>query len=182
MRFKRLAVQSAVDRRRDAPRVEGTPWVIFGTLACKRLSDLQPFWRRARAGVKDVRIHDLRHTFALTAVASGQGLPKALHRADDAKIAPFRLDAHVERAVLGPGDGGQGGEPHQPCLRAHQGGLLGGAQGCEGGLPRGAEPQLHGRHVMAGAGDPFDGGGYADVTIRRLLDAGRPFRPVQRAV
>ena len=26
-------------------------------------------------GLKDVRIHDLRHTFASTAVASGQGLP-----------------------------------------------------------------------------------------------------------
>ncbi len=38
---------------------------------------LQPFWQRvrARAGLKDVRIHDLRHTFASTAVASGQGLP-----------------------------------------------------------------------------------------------------------
>ena len=43
----------------------------------KPLSDLQPFWQRvrARAGVKDVRIHDLRHTFASTAVASGQSLP-----------------------------------------------------------------------------------------------------------
>jgi integrase len=53
------------------------PWVITGTLEGKRLSDLQPFWRRvrARAGLKDVRIHDLRHTFASTAVASGQGLP-----------------------------------------------------------------------------------------------------------
>jgi integrase len=42
-----------------------------------RLTDLQPFWQRvrARAGLKDVRIHDLRHTFASTAVASGQGLP-----------------------------------------------------------------------------------------------------------
>ena len=27
------------------------------------------------AGLKDVRTHDLRHTFASTAVASGQGLP-----------------------------------------------------------------------------------------------------------
>ncbi len=37
---------------------------------------LQPFWQRvrARAGLKDVRIHDLRHTFASTAVAAGQGL------------------------------------------------------------------------------------------------------------
>jgi integrase len=30
---------------------------------------------RARAGLKDVRIHDLRHTFASTAVAAGQGGP-----------------------------------------------------------------------------------------------------------
>ena len=51
--------------------------VIAGTLPGKRLSDLQPFWQRvrARAGLKNVRIHDLRHTFASTAVASGQGLP-----------------------------------------------------------------------------------------------------------
>ena len=48
-----------------------------GTKPGARLTDLQPFWQRvrARAGLKDVRIHDLRHTFASTAVASGQGLP-----------------------------------------------------------------------------------------------------------
>ena len=69
--------QPAVDLLRDAQRIDGNPWVIAGTLPGKRLSDLQPFWQRvrARAGVKDVRIHDLRHTFASTAVASGQGLP-----------------------------------------------------------------------------------------------------------
>ncbi|HBG97992.1 MAG TPA: integrase, partial [Rhodobacteraceae bacterium] len=56
----------AVDLLRDAQRIDGNPWVISGTLTGKRLSDLQPFWQRvrARAGVKDVRIHDLRHTFA----------------------------------------------------------------------------------------------------------------------
>ena len=67
----------AVEYLRDAQRIDGNPWVIPGTLTGKPLSDLQPFWQRvrARAGVKDVRIHDLRHTFASTAVASGQGLP-----------------------------------------------------------------------------------------------------------
>lgn len=67
----------AVECLRDAQRIDGNPWVIPGTLTGKPLSDLQPFWQRvrARAGVKDVRIHDLRHTFASTAVASGQGLP-----------------------------------------------------------------------------------------------------------
>ena len=67
----------AVEYLHDAQRTDGNPWVITGTLAGKPLSDLQPFWQRvrARAGVKDVRIHDLRHTFASTAVAAGQGLP-----------------------------------------------------------------------------------------------------------
>ena len=69
--------QPAVELLRDVNRIDGNPWVIAGNLPGKRLSDLQPFWQRvrARAGVTDVRIHDLRHTFASTAVASGQGLP-----------------------------------------------------------------------------------------------------------
>ncbi len=67
----------AVEYLHDAHRIDGNPWVITGILLGKPLSDLQPFWQRvrARAGVKDVRIHDLRHTFASVAVASGQGLP-----------------------------------------------------------------------------------------------------------
>jgi len=67
----------AVEYLRGAVQVDGNPWVITGTLPGKPLSDLQPFWQRlrARAGLKDVRIHDLRHTFASAAVASGQGLP-----------------------------------------------------------------------------------------------------------
>jgi integrase len=67
----------AVEYLHDAQRIDGNPWVITGTLTGKPLSDLQPFWQRvrARAGLKDVRIHDLRHTFASTAIASGQGLP-----------------------------------------------------------------------------------------------------------
>ena len=69
--------QPAVELLKTAERIDNNPWVITGTLPGQRLSDLQPFWQRvrARAGVKDVRIHDLRHTFASTAVASGQGLP-----------------------------------------------------------------------------------------------------------
>ncbi len=69
--------QPAIEQLERAPRMPGNPWVIFGTIEGKHLSDLQPFWRRvrARAGLKDARIHDLRHTFASTAVAAGQGLP-----------------------------------------------------------------------------------------------------------
>jgi integrase len=69
--------QPAVDVLETINRIEDNPWVIVGTVPGNRLSDLQPFWQRvrARAGLKDVRIHDLRHTFASTAVATGQGLP-----------------------------------------------------------------------------------------------------------
>jgi integrase len=51
--------------------------LLSGCRPGQRLSDLQPFWCRvrARAGIKDVPIQDMRHTFAFVAVASGQGLP-----------------------------------------------------------------------------------------------------------
>lgn len=69
--------QPAIDVLENIRRLRDNPWVIVGALPGARLSDLQPFWQRARAraGLKDVRIHDLRHTFASTAVAAGQGLP-----------------------------------------------------------------------------------------------------------
>ena len=43
----------------------------------QHLTDLQRPWRRVRArvGLEDVRIHDLQHTFAANAAASGLKLP-----------------------------------------------------------------------------------------------------------
>jgi integrase len=69
--------KAAADVLRSIKPLPFNPHVITGTLPGQPLSDLQPFWRRvrARAGIKDVRIHDMRHTFASVAVASGQGLP-----------------------------------------------------------------------------------------------------------
>lgn len=67
----------AVKLLEEAPAIVGNPWVITGALPGARLTDLQPFWQRvrARAGFEGVRIHDLRHTFASTAVAAGHSLP-----------------------------------------------------------------------------------------------------------
>jgi integrase len=55
--------QPAIDVLENIRRLEDNPWVIVGALPGARLSDLQPFWQRvrARAGLKDVRIRDLRH-------------------------------------------------------------------------------------------------------------------------
>jgi len=69
--------QPVLETLEKIERVAKNPWVIAGAKPGARLMDLQPFWQRvrARAGLKDARIHDLRHTFASTALAAGQGLP-----------------------------------------------------------------------------------------------------------
>jgi len=61
----------------DLPRLEGNPFVICGRREGARLINLQKPWRRIRktAGLDDVRIHDLRHSFASVAAGSGQSLP-----------------------------------------------------------------------------------------------------------
>ena len=58
------------------PRGENNPWVIAGRLPGSHLTDLQRPWRRIRkqADLEDVRIHDLRHSFASRALALGESL------------------------------------------------------------------------------------------------------------
>lgn len=58
-------------------RYEDNPHVICGARAGAHLVNLQKPWRsiRKQAGLDDVRIHDLRHSFASIAVANGMSLP-----------------------------------------------------------------------------------------------------------
>ena len=102
----------------NAERVEGNPYVIVGTGEGAHLTDLQKPWRRVRkaAGLDDVRIHDLRHTFASEAVMGGESLPmvgrilghtqaqttsRYAHLADD----PLRKASERVRFVAPAGDG-----------------------------------------------------------------------------
>ncbi len=69
--------QVAVNLLRNVERLLGNAYVITGKVPGQCLTDLQPFWQRVRgrAGLKDARIHDLRHTFASIAVSNGKSLP-----------------------------------------------------------------------------------------------------------
>ena len=62
---------------RVLPRMEGNPYVIVGDKPGAHLVNLQKPWRRIRtaAGIPDVRIHDLRHSFASVAAGAGLSLP-----------------------------------------------------------------------------------------------------------
>lgn len=54
----------------------GNPFVIVGNREAQPLINLQKPWRRIRklADLEDVRIHDLRHSFASIAAAQGASL------------------------------------------------------------------------------------------------------------
>lgn len=60
----------------DIPRIEGNPFVICGRKEGSHLVNIKDAWGdiRKRAGLEDVRIHDLRHNYASTAVVSGHHL------------------------------------------------------------------------------------------------------------
>jgi integrase len=59
------------------PRVAGNPHVIVGGKPGAALVNLEKPWRaiRKKAELEDVRIHDLRHSFASIAASGGMGLP-----------------------------------------------------------------------------------------------------------
>ena len=61
----------------DIPRIEGNLFVICGNKSGAHLVNLQKPWRRIRtkAGINDVRLHDLRHTFASYGAMGGVSLP-----------------------------------------------------------------------------------------------------------
>lgn len=58
------------------PRIEGNPHVLPGEKGDGHLVGLPKAWTRIkkRAGLDDVRLHDLRHSFATVAVAGGDSL------------------------------------------------------------------------------------------------------------
>ena len=80
-------------------RARGNPWVIVGKQPGAHLPTITADWYRlrARADLDDVRIHDLRHSYASRALAAGESLSmigKLLGHADIQSTARY---AHLAR-------------------------------------------------------------------------------------
>jgi integrase len=69
--------EPAIKLLQAMPRIGANPHVVAGTKDGAPLVNLQKAWRRicAKAGLTDVRLHDLRHSFASVAVGAGMSLP-----------------------------------------------------------------------------------------------------------
>jgi integrase len=75
---KSIYITTAVaDILTSLPRVQGNPYLIVGATKNAHLFDLKGPWRRIRslAGLDDVRLHDLRHTYASIGATGGLSLP-----------------------------------------------------------------------------------------------------------
>ena len=111
-------------------RARRSPWVFAGSSPDRHLSQLTSYWHRvrSRADVEDVRIHDLRHSFASRALALGESLTmigrllghtdvgstaRYAHLARGAeKVAVAKVGGSIEADILNPGaDAGDHGPP-----------------------------------------------------------------------
>ena len=93
---------SAVRLLEGLPRDEDNPWVIAGRKPGSHLTDLQHPWRRIRekAKIDDVRIHDLRHSFASRALALGEGLPMIGKLLGHTQVQTTARYAHLARDTV----------------------------------------------------------------------------------
>ena len=71
-----LLTDAAVQLLRSLPRLAHTNWVFFGRQRDSHIIDLERYWSASleRAGIKRVRMHDLRHSYASAAIAGGISL------------------------------------------------------------------------------------------------------------
>ena len=90
---------SAVKLLAGLPRMEGNPWVIPGRKPGAHMSNVDQAWQavRAKAGLEDVRIHDLRHSFASRALALGESLSMIGKLLGHSQIETTARYAHLAR-------------------------------------------------------------------------------------
>lgn len=97
-----LLSDAALDVLRVMPCTSGKSWLFPGHAPGKPLSDLYLFWNKIRRslGLTDVRIHDLRHTFASFLVNAGHSLYEAQKMLGHGDPRTTMRYAHLGQASL----------------------------------------------------------------------------------
>ena len=90
---------SAVKLLSGLPREPGNPWVIPGRKPGAHMSNVDQAWKavRGRAGLEDVRIHDLRHSYVSRALALGESLPMIGKLLGHSQVETTARYAHLAR-------------------------------------------------------------------------------------
>ena len=80
-------------------RKSGNPWVIPGHKPGTHMCDIDGAWQtvRARAGLDELRIHDIRHSYASRALALGESLPMIGKLLGHRQIETTARYAHLTR-------------------------------------------------------------------------------------
>ena len=84
------------------PRKSDNPWVIPGHKPGTHMRDIDGAWQtvRARAGLDDLRIHDIRHSYASRALALGESLPMIGKLLGHRQIETTARYAHLTRGSV----------------------------------------------------------------------------------
>ena len=79
--------------------VPGNPWVFVGKKPGAHVSELTAFWHRLRKkmDLEDVRLHDLRHSYASRALAMGESLSMIGRLLGHASVNTTARYAHLAR-------------------------------------------------------------------------------------
>ena len=88
---------SALGILKELERIDGNPYVLPGIKPGRPISSLQKLWDRLRkeADIEDVRLHDVRHTYASFGINSGHNLSVIGKLLGHSKILTTQRYAHL---------------------------------------------------------------------------------------
>jgi len=84
------------------PRIDGSPWLFVNSKTMRPYVKVQVSWENARkrAGLEDVRMHDLRHSFASFLVNSGRSLYEVQKILGHSDAKTTQRYAHLSQQTL----------------------------------------------------------------------------------
>lgn len=98
---------AAIVRQRRLAVVTGSPWLFPGDSPGQPVQEIRRFWVRIQkeVGIPDVRIHDLRHTFASLLVSGGASLEMIGKLLGHSQMQTTQRYAHLMDSPLRAGVG-----------------------------------------------------------------------------